>query len=54
MVSTAEAAGHYGPILEHLRATQADEDEMPSDPLDPDDPLDQAILALRGDLRAPS
>jgi hypothetical protein len=38
------------PALERLRPSQANGDDTTVDTLDPDDPLDQAILSLRGDL----
>jgi hypothetical protein len=40
--------------LERLRVTQAGENDTSSEVLNPDDPLDQAILARRGALRVPS
>jgi hypothetical protein len=42
------------PTLGRLRTTQNDEELVGADALDPDDPLDQAILALHGELSPPS
>jgi hypothetical protein len=50
LASIGPAAVEALPTLERLRATYANQDEASSDALDPDAPLDQAILALRGEL----
>jgi hypothetical protein len=49
LASIGPAAAESLPALESLRAARAEEDEDLSPALDPEDALDRAILALRGD-----
>lgn len=50
LASLGESASACLPALERLRAARARADGTPVDSLDPDDPLDRAILAIRGEL----
>jgi hypothetical protein len=47
LATIGPAAAAALPTLKRLRTTQAEAGEAPSQALDPDDPLDQAILALQ-------
>jgi hypothetical protein len=49
LASLGASASASLPVLDRLRAARACANETASDPRDPDEPIDQAILAIRGE-----